>query len=207
MLFIIGIGFQDEVTISCKTGRRMVSLTIYDSVESNATGEFQLLLKNGVNVPLRKLRAPLFIGSIYDGDVINGRSCIIIYQKEYEYQRKVYLIEMNKLGKKNAGRFFIRYNPWSKQLYILAIPGPYILRLTKLYNPWNGLLKEGTGKWTVQQTSIFVHPISKNKDLNKCFQFNPIDGSLLHLIRSPRGTADQREEHFTSVEVYTTAMD
>jgi hypothetical protein len=29
----------------------------------------------------------------------------------------------------------------------------------------------------------------------------------LHLIRSPRGTADQREEHFTSVEVYTTAMD
>jgi hypothetical protein len=194
--FSLAIGFLEEVIISCKSQGRF-SLTIYDTAESNENGSFHLLLKNGVTVPLRKISG-VICGGIYDLDTINGHLYIIVCPRERRYKPVKYLVDTTQL--ENAQRVTIKFDPWSRHLFILGLLGPHIIRVTQLCNPRVGLLKKGTGNWILQQTRTHIIPHSKDSD-PKRFHISPFDGSLLHFIRSALITAD-KTEHFTFVEIY-----
>jgi hypothetical protein len=90
-------------------------------------------------------------------------------------------------------------------IMLSCTPGPHILWLKEVYSPKNGIVRRGMGHTTFKEIlGTFVRPPCS--DINqKYYHFFRFDGSLLHLIRSPRKTANIKE-YLTSVIIYRRVM-
>ncbi|XP_064652271.1 uncharacterized protein LOC135502970 [Lineus longissimus] len=195
------IGFQEKVLIVCKQ-RAHLKATLYDSVECNQTGSFQLLLRNGSTVDLKTM--PFVVnGNIYKIGVLRAYY-IVSYRKRNMYDPVYYLIKNMKQLDPGTENIELHFNPWSGSLILLGVPGPSAIGFNEVYKPKHGLINDGydgRGKMAFREFKTSFSHRQKSDRLTANFMFNPSDGSLLHLLRVPTKAA-KMNEYLTSVVVY-----
>jgi hypothetical protein len=196
VLFYIQTGFKKKAVLSC-TIRRRFSATIYNLVESNETDGFPFVLKNGVDI-LMRIPPDVITGDLFTIEGIRGQGMLVAYRKDNRYKSVNYPIkQLRRLDPRFEKR--LRFNHCSGQLFLLNVPDHHAIGFEQIYIPRNGLVTKGSGKTTFHEIpTFFLHLRKQDGDPNH-FWFNP-DGALLHLIRSPRLTADKTEQ-ITSVDI------
>jgi hypothetical protein len=198
----IHVGFKNKTLIVCKI-RGYFRATIYDLVESTEIGSVQIVLKNGIGVPLKSMSEAVS-GDVYNLKILKDRMYVLTYQRQNEYKPRDYLFKL--LGElRQIRRVNIMVNIWSDQLYVIGVPGPRAVVLCKIHDPKNGLIRNGSGQSTFLEIRTHFHPriahINANLDDQiKHFRFNPADGSMLYLIPSSRKGA--KKSHILYIDVY-----
>jgi hypothetical protein len=182
-----------KMLISC---RRQVHMTIYDSIESNLTGYLNLILRNGITIP--PSRSVILPSITKSGDVYSfRRNYFNVYRRETRYQPARHLIEHTRLIRGRPGCNY-RVDIWSDTLYIICIPGPEAIAFLTICDPVDGIARKRPSNNKIFREVIpSFHPLSKDADF-KHFYFLK-DGSLLHLIRSPKKT-------LSSADIYARKM-
>jgi hypothetical protein len=202
----IHVGFKNKTLIICKL-RGDYRATIYDLAESIENGSLQILLKNGISISL-KSRSEAISGDVYNLKILRDRMYVVTYQRQNVYKPRDYLFkllsELHQIRRVN-----IMVNIWFDQLYIIGVPGPHAVALSKIHDPMNGLVRTGSGQNTFREIRTHFHPqinhINTNLDDQiKHFRFNPVDGSMLYLI--PSSEKGARKSHILYIDVYKREM-
>jgi hypothetical protein len=199
------IGFHSKVIIICTFQGRQRA-TIYDPVESNDTKSFSLMLINGITIPLRNTPPSIFSRDVYSYE----RGYLVVYEKENMYTPVQHNIKMIRkvqimLQRENTRHITMNmiYDARSDAVFLIFAPGPHFaIVLQRVYVPRNGLVTKGLGKMVFRDVISTYRPYGSDGNANN-FHFS-IDGSFIHVIRSPQKNADVRE-HLVSVAVYKMA--
>jgi hypothetical protein len=190
---IIIFGFKGKVLVSCKINGD-IKANIYEPEVSNEADGFQLILRNGTKVSLVVYRARIRMsGGVYHVGLQYGRLHVFAYRKENKYKYVKYLIRLMTTSR----TYGFVFNPWYGLFFVFHFPGPEAIVMKEIYEPSAGLLKNGSGKTFREMTSSFYPRSNDHKSLH--FMFNPLDGTLLHLIRNLRKKIDVQ---FTRVDIY-----
>jgi hypothetical protein len=193
----IDIGWHWKIVIIC--GRRGVKIyaTVYDSVESNLTGDLNLILSNGMSFRLRN--KPLISNS---GDVYSNRGgTFTVYRRRNRYKPFKQVTYTQSI--RGCGIWAFRLDKWSDMPNYICVPGPVAIAFLNQCVPANGIVEKGSSNMPFYELIPSFHPPSKDDDVDH-FYFS-MDGSLLHLIENPNKTANVKE-HLLSVDIYTRIM-
>jgi hypothetical protein len=188
-------GYQGKAMTCCTCGGRFKA-TIYDLVEVNQTTSFEVFLTNGIKVPIISYPA-ILSQDVYYSLVSHN---ITAFRNETSYQKVTYRVKRISVLVNTSGPTDLLFNPRFCLFVLLGLPGPRGIELTEIYSPKDGLFGKGIGRTTFEETITSFHPFNNDVVLDH-IQFNPDDGSLLHMIRSRNKTADMTE-YITSVEIY-----
>jgi hypothetical protein len=188
------VGFHGKIGVECGLVGMKVNFIIYDIVESNLTGYLNLILSNGISIQLRT--HPLFSG---DGDIYFGDiATLTVFRRQTRYHEPI----KHRLRHAIHERYYCTYRfvILSDTLKIICTPGLFAIAFLNVCVPVDGILEKGSGNITFLEQITSFHPYSKDADSNH-LHFST-DGSLLHLIRSPKKRANVKE-HLSSVDIYT----
>jgi hypothetical protein len=196
VLFHVCLGFKENVLISCRINGYIKS-TLYDFERLNETRSVQIVLKNGRSVPLLLLEAQIEMsGDVFHVAMVHKLYYVFSYRKKNMYKHVKYLIKLMK----KTNFFSFLYNSWHGLFFLLHLPSLEANVARQIYEPKEGLLKNGSGDMTFMEMTASFHPQTNDAEQTH-FHFNPYDGSLLHLIRNPGKRIDTKE-HLTSVDIY-----
>jgi hypothetical protein len=199
--YYVMIGYHGKALTYCKRRGRS-NATIYELVESNQTTSFQLILKNGIKLPIKT--APVVLcsrGTYVFSRGSNLPGIVTANRKENSYQAVIYRVKLfnSVMVGTSQGRFMLNLRFYL--FYLLGYPGPRGIELTEIYSPKDGLIEKGLGRTTFQETLTSFHPLSKDNRFGTHFNVNPDDGSILQVTLSRNKPTDRRE-YLTSVEIY-----
>jgi hypothetical protein len=177
------IHFMLKGVVYCRTRGHNLA-TIYDVLESNESGIFHLLLRNGAHLPLTGIYL-LMVGveNVYNAEWDSKLDIIgvFVYRKRDRYQPSKHTLEKSKLFQYcEALTFYI--NPWSGVFVLFGVPGPIALAVKVIDKPMNGKII------AFGEIRMIFYPHDRDKNLLN-FHFNPSDPSFLHLIKYPRNMA------------------
>jgi hypothetical protein len=169
------LGFVQNVLIFCKV-RDVMKATIYNMMASNETGQVRFILKRGVKIRAKK-SPQLFIKDIYSISFAD-KLHVVAYRKENSYRPVKHWMKQNPSAGYKQAR--LSYNILRGLIYMFCSPGPQAIAMKEIYNPREGILKNGSGKMEFQEKMASFHPHSTDYKVLP-FYFNPPDGSLLHI--------------------------
>jgi hypothetical protein len=192
--YVIHLGWHGILLISCGQGA-----TVYDSIESNLTGYLNLILRNGIIIPSNH---PLSLHISKSGNVyfLGPVGAITVYRRENRYQPVKHMIRHIR-SIQDRQVYCFKVDIWSATPNIMCLPGPDAIAFLNLCHPFDNIVKKRSSNNIILREVIpSFHPPSKDTDPDH-FYFS-MDGSLLHLIRSPKMVANVKE-HLVSTDIYT----
>jgi hypothetical protein len=201
---VVKIGLHGKVVITCKI-HGILKGDICDIKESNKTT--MLILTNCSHIEFRGALHQIAHQDIYE---IIDPIIAIAYRKENNYKQSQSFIVKNAEQEfqhcRQGGEFLaFASDPWFEMILLMCAPGPHILWLKEVCSPTIGIVRSGMGHTTFHEIlGTFVRPPCSDINLGH-YYFYHFDGSLLHLVRSPRKTANMKE-YFTSVKMYRRVM-
>jgi hypothetical protein len=191
------LGWHRKILITCET-KGVKHVTIYDSIEYNITGYLNLILRNGISILLRSIPLEIMIskgGDVYSGCVYN----VIVYRLQTRYQPVKHKFRHTRLFRHSQACAY-RIDIWSDILYMICQPGPVAIAFLNSCDPVDGIARKRSGNNMIFHELIpSFHPSDQNPD-SEHFYFS-VNGSLLHLIRSPKKTPNMKE-YLSSVDIY-----
>jgi hypothetical protein len=199
--YTVIVGWHGKIVIS--SGREGVKVywTIYDSIESNVTGFLNLILRNGINIASNQPYPPYCSkrGHVY----YDNLPAFFVYRRENKYRPVKHMVRHTRPLEQCKSCFF-KMDIWSDTPHIICVPGPLAIAFVNLCDPVDGIAKKRPGNNNILRELVpSFRPPSKDVDMNHFF-FS-MDGSLLHLIRNPKKTANVKE-HLLSADIYTRMM-
>jgi hypothetical protein len=195
--YYVILGWHGKIVIACGHKGVKHHATIYDTIESNLTGHLNLILRNGISIPLRYTTVDIMInkgGDVYAFSEYN----VFAYRLQTRYQPDEHKIRHTRLIRDRRNLCKYRLDIWSDILYLICVPGPVAIAFLNLCDPVNGITRKRSSNNIFRELIPSFHPPNKNPDTQH-FYFS--DGSLLHLIRNPKKTANVKE-HLSSVDIY-----
>jgi hypothetical protein len=190
--------YGKSIIVFCRI--RTSHLTIYDISEFSKSGILELVLKNGTFLPLKGSLYAVFNKDVYTIKY----PYLVIFRKQNLYKPVKHFIERAK-DLRSCKSVQILPDTSSDMLFLYCTPGPHAVGFTTLCNPKDGMLRPATSRKTnIQESSVHINPLCDDINFRR-FIFSPIDGSLLHLVDSPKKAADVLD-NLTSVDIYKRAM-
>jgi hypothetical protein len=171
-------------------------LTIYDTAEFYKSGNLQLILKEGISLPVKGAYL------IFNKDVYTVKyPYIVIFRKENMYKPVKHFVE-NMKDLRNCKNVRYTADTWSDMVLLYCTPGPHAIGFSTLYNPRNGIIRKGNGKTTIRELRMLHFDPLCNDIVFKHFKVYPADGSFWHFIASPQKKTDDIAENLTSIDSY-----